>query len=121
MLYLQGRSVIAIQRRLQEENQSISLQSLFKLFRKYKHYHTYVDLPRKAVPKKITPEMMIRIDELLNENDELTSRQIRTSLKEQYPGLEVSLPTIKRARKEAGWTSTKPHYCQLIRQVAKQF
>jgi len=40
--------------------------------------------------------MMIRIDELLNENDELTSRQ--TSLKGQYPGLEVSLPTIKRAR-----------------------
>lgn len=45
---------------------------------------------------------MKKIDDLLSANDELTARQIRDLLKEQYPHLEVSLSTIKKARKEAG-------------------
>jgi len=117
MLHSQGHSVRNIQTRLQEENVSISMQALYALLRKYKRHYTYVDLPRKAVPRKITHEMISKIDDLLSENDELTARQIRNRLKDQYPHLEVSLSTIKKARKEAGWTSTRPHYCQLIREV----
>ena len=62
--------------------------------------------------------MVKKIDDLLTENDELTARQIRARLKAEYPSLEVSLSTIKKARKEAGWTNTRPHYCQLIREVS---
>ena len=61
--------------------------------------------------------MVKKIDDL-TENNELTARQIRARLKAEYPSLEVSLSTIKKARKEAGWTNTRPYYCQLIREVS---
>ena len=38
---------------------------------------------------------------------------------QRYPTLQVSLDTIKRARREIGWVNTRPHYCQLIRDVNK--
>ena len=37
-------------------------------------------------------------------------------LEERWPDLQVSLSTIKRARKyDLGWIRTRPKYCQLIR------
>ena len=51
-------------------------------------------------------------------NDELTSRRMKTLLCEKWPDLHVSIPTIKRTRIDMGWVCTKPHYCQLIRNVS---
>ena len=42
------------------------------------------------------------------------------NLKERFPDLDVSIPTIKRARKQKGWVCTRPHYCQLIRDLNKR-
>ena len=59
------------------------------------------------------------IDDLLEENDELTARMIRRKLEEKFPQLQVSIATVKRARKDNGWICTRPHYCQLIREANK--
>ena len=59
------------------------------------------------------------IDEVMNNNDELTSEQLWTKLKEKYPFLEVSLFAVKVARQIRGWICTKPHYCQILREVNK--
>ena len=65
--------------------------------------------------------MMGTIEESLRSNDELTARKLRTKLSETFPNAqEVSLSTIKRCRKQLGWVCTRPHYCQLIREVNKQ-
>ena len=69
---------------------------------------------------KLSNEMLQFINLQLQENDELTSRQLQSSLKEKYPLLNVSLPTIRGARKKLGWICTKPHYCQLIRDLNKR-
>ena len=63
--------------------------------------------------------MSILVDDMLKENDELTARQVHTNLCEKFPGLQVSLATVKRVRRENGWVCTRPHYCQLIREVNK--
>ena len=117
-LIVQGYSVMDVKKRLEEENVVITRQSLYKLLRKHRAYHTYADLPRNAVPKKITPEMYLTIESELTKNDELTAAQLRTILKEKHPSLEVSLTTIKRARHDLDWVCTRPHYCQLIREVS---
>ena len=57
------------------------------------------------------------LNQALSENDELTTRQARNLLSQQWPTLQVSLPTIKRIHQKLGWVCTKPHYCQLIRDV----
>ena len=106
-----------IKRRLEEESIPISRQSLHKLLRKYRLHQTYVDLPQKAPPKKVSPEMYSIIETELTKNDELTSAQLKRILTEKYPTFEASLVTIRRARQDLGWVSTRPHYCQLIREV----
>ena len=114
-----GYSIAEIKQRLSEENISISLQSLFSLIKKYNETGKLIDMPRRTRPRKLTREMMAMLNQLLSENDELTSRRIRSSLLEKWPSLQVSIPTIKRVRREIGWVCTKPHYCQLLRDVSE--
>ena len=116
-----GLSPRKIKQHLNEEALHVSIQAIYSLLRKYRLHQTYVDLPRKTIPRKITDGMVATIDAALTENDELTARQLREILSTQHSHLEVSIATVKRAHKEAGWTSTRPHYCQLIRQVRTSY
>ena len=63
--------------------------------------------------RRMDNDMLETIETLLTENDELTARQLRECLLEPWPFLDVSLTTIKQARREKGWVCTRPHYCQL--------
>ena len=63
--------------------------------------------------------MMSVIEEEMSKNDELTARNARQILMNKWPQLNVSIPTVNCVRREMGWICTKPHYCQLIREVIK--
>ena len=119
-LFKKGTSVRDIQKRLEEENFVVTRQTLYRLIHKVKRDGVIVDLPRRKRPRKITSEMLEIIDSALKNNDELTSQQLRSQLKEQFPLLDVSLSTIKRARKAKGWVCTRPHYCQIVRDLNKR-
>ena len=113
-----GYSVAEIRKRLSKENVLVSSQALFNLIRKHRQTGKLLDLTRRSRPRKLTQAMVNKLNEALSDNDELTARQARNLLTEKWPGLRVSLPTIKRIRKELGWVCTKPHYCQLLRDVS---
>jgi len=117
-LHSKGFSVLEIRKRLQEENFSISRQSIHNLLTKFWDHQTIADLPRRRRQRKITTEMRSLIKDQLSRNDEITSRGLKSLLSAQWPDLEVSIPTIKRVRKEMGWVCTRPHYCQLLRPVS---
>ena len=55
----------------------------------------------------------------MTENDELTARKTRQLLEERWPDTNVSINTIKRARKHLGWVATRPKYSQLVREANK--
>ena len=118
-LHNAGYSVSAIHKRIAEEGVSVSVRSLYKLCRKYREHGSVLDLQRQRRSKKLTPEMEDMIDIEMRNNDELTSVQLRSKLKEKYPSLEVSLSAIKLARRRRGWVCTKPHYCQILREANK--
>ena len=113
-----GHSVTDIRKRLKEENIIISLQALFNLLRKHRETMKLMDLPRRARPRKLSNEMMVFLNQEMVEDDELTSRRARGLLVERWPTIQVSLPTIRRVRKNLGWVCTRPHYCQLLRDVS---
>ena len=116
-LHSRGHTVSEIRRRIREEDCDISTQSLYNLLRKFREKGTTADLPRQRRPRKITEEMRVLIEQELTNNDELTSTGIRSLLTSRWPDLRVSVATIKRTRKEMGWVCTRPHYCQLLREV----
>ena len=103
---------------LAEENIAISLQALFNLLRKHKDTGRLIDLPRRARPRKLNDEMMAFLNQAMAEDDKLTARRARCLLTERWSTLQVSLPTIKRVRQNLGWVCTRPHYCQLLRDVS---
>ena len=53
-------------------------------------------------------------------NDKLTVRQSLGIIETRWPGLEVSISTVKRAQKNLGWIATRPKYYQLVREVNRQ-
>ena len=97
----------------------LTLRTLYRLRKKFSLFHTISDLPRRRRSRKITREMEKVIDELLQDNDKLTARQIWSKLEEQFSHFRVSLASVKRVRRQNGWVCTRLHYCQLIRKVNK--
>ena len=110
----------SIKQKLEEENVCVSSRSLQQLIIKFQYHHTIWDLPRRAKPNKLSEEMTTLMNNMLRNNDEMISRQICSRLIEKFQSLNrVSLSTVKQARQAKGWVCTRPHYCQLIKEVNK--
>ena len=116
----QGYSMSAIIKRLNEERIIISWQSLYKLLYKFHTTSQLGDLPKRTRKRKVTQEMRDAMNEALEQNDELTATQLRALLVERWPDTQVALSTIKRIWNQIGWVCTRPHYCQLLRDVRKK-
>ncbi len=111
----------SIHQRLQEEGVVVSKKSIRKLIRKFKNTQSVRDLPRKSRDKFLTMEHYEFIDKAMEGNDELTVRKLHEILVEKYTNLaRISKSSVKKARKDLGWVSTRPRYCQLIRDVNKE-
>ena len=113
-LHFRGYTVSEIRQRLQEQDISVSSQSIHNLLQKFREKHILIDQPRRSRQRKITAEMRAAIKEMYNGNDELTSTRIKRLLTERWPDLQMSIPIIKRMRKEMDWVCTRPHYCQFL-------
>ena len=116
----EGYTYKRIRERLLEEGTSVPVKSLYLLVAKYKRTKSVLDMPRAAILKILRDEHYREIDKALSENDEMTSRQLRTMLIRKWPNLSMSISTVERARRELGWVVTTPKYCQLIREQNKQ-
>ena len=119
-LWKSGVTVKEIRSRFQEEGKAISVVALYKLLLKFKARGKIADLKRNSQDKILSLEHFEFIDELMLSNDELTAHALYAELKKRYPNLKVSVRTVQRARRELGWVSTTPKYCQLIREVNKE-
>ena len=109
-----GVKVKEIHQRLREEGIRVSITSLWLLVGKFRKTGFIKDLPRASRPSISVREHYEFIDECMAENDELTARCLRSKLQGRFPGFNLSLLTVRRARKDLGWIATTPRYCQLI-------
>ena len=116
-LFNRGYSVSSISHRLTEENVDVSVRAIYHLVQKYHTKGVINDLPRRKRSRILSQQMRQFIDEELRKDDELTSTRIKEMLTEKWPDIVVSTTTIKRERRQLGWVCTRPHYCQLLREV----
>ena len=82
-----GYSVAEIRKHLSKQNVFISSQVLFILIRKHGQTGKLLDLTRRPRPRKLTQAMVNKLNEALSGKDEMTARQARNILTEEWPGL----------------------------------
>ena len=120
VMWKNGYPVSEIQERLSQEGVSVLRVSLFALIKKFKKIKLVVDLKRKP-RSSILEECHYRfIDEAMAANNELTSRQLFSLFTDEYPEVQISISTVKRARKHLGWISKKTTYYALVWEANKE-
>jgi len=88
---------------LKNEGLSASLASVTRIIKKLQITGSVANLPRSGRPKKLSEEAKAFIDQQMQKNDEMTSRQIQKKL-EKY-GISVCSATVRRTRKKLAWTA----------------
>ena len=116
-LHEQNFHPVEIFKTLKGEDLAVSYQSVARIINKLKLTGSTNNLPRSGRPRKINAEAQAFIEEQMRRNDETTSREIQKKLAKH--GLIVHASTIRRSRKEQGWTLQQTRYCQLIREANK--
>ena len=66
-----------------------------------------IDRPKARAPKKLTDAHYVFVDSALEKGDELTTRKLHHLLVEKFPNRDVPNSTVKWARRELGWVSSK--------------
>jgi len=109
--------ILDISKRLEAERVVVTPRALYNLVNKYRLKGTIRDLPRRKMPQILTDDMKRFMEDNLQANDEVTAAAMKNLLLKKWPDLKVYIPTIKRIWRSLGWVCTRPHYCQLIREV----
>ena len=115
--YSAGMRAPRIKQKLQDEGIIVSRVGVWKFLCDYKKTGTLSKLEGGGRRSKITGEIKQIIDQQMCGDDETTAYQMHKLLTEK--GVNVSIATILRCRKELGWTFRGSAYCQLIRNVNK--
>ena len=117
LLQKEGLHPAGIFKVLKREGLSVSFPSVARIVKKLQTIGTLANLPRSGRPSKLSTEAKAFIDQQMRKNDEMTSGQIQKKLEKR--GITVSSSTVRRSRKEQGWTLQRTAYCQLIRDANK--
>ena len=117
LLHKQGLRPAEIFRSLKTEGLLVSIASVVRIIKKFKITGSVANLPRSGRPTKMSEGAKAFIDQQMREDDEMTSHRIKKKLAKR--GIVVSSSTVRRTRKQLGWTLQRTGYCQLIRDVNK--
>ena len=115
LLHKQGLLSAEIFRSLKAEGLLVSIVSVVRIIKKFKITCSVANLPRSGRPTKMSEGAKAFIDRQMREDDEMTSSTIQKKLAKR--GIVLSSSTVRRARKQLGWTLQRTGYCQLIRDV----
>ena len=108
---------VKIFQELKSEGLSVSYPSVARIVNKLKLTGSIENCARSVRPRKLNEAARTFIEEPMQVNDETTSCQIQKRF--QKPGFTVHASTVRRSRKERGWTLQNTRYCQIIREANK--
>ena len=117
LLHKEGLHPAGILRSLKSEGLPVTLGTVSRIIKKLQVTGCLENLPRSGRPSKLSAEAKAFIDQQMRRNDEMTSGQIQKKLAKR--GITVNSSTVRRSRKQLGWTLQQTAYCQLIRDANK--
>ena len=117
ILHKQGLHPAEILKALKHEGLLVSFSSITRIIKKLRLTGSVANLPRSGRPQKLSTEAKTFVDQQMRRDDETTSNTIKKKLERH--GICVSASTVRRARKQQGWTLQRTAYCQLIRDANK--
>ena len=116
-LYMQDLHPAEIFNQVKKENSPVSFASITRIIKKLQLTGSVKNLKRSGRPTKLTAEAKAVIETMMRRNDEATRIAIQKNLAKQ--GVAVHASTVRRSRKQQGWTLQTTRYCQLIKQKNK--
>ena len=117
LLHKEGLHPAGIFRVLEREDLIVSFPSVARIVKKLQITGTLANLPRSGRLSKLSIEAKAFIDQQMRKDDEMTSGRIQKKLEKR--GITVSSSSVRRSRKEQGWTLQRTAYCPLIRDANK--
>ena len=112
-----GLHPVAMFKELKAKGLSASYPSVATIIKKFKLTGSLENLTRSGRPRKLNEAAKAFMVAQMRRNDETTSRQIQKRLAKR--GVTVHASTVRRSRKEQGWTLQNTAYCQMIRKANK--
>ena len=112
-----GLQPVAIHKQLRSEGLRVSYPSVARIVNKVKLTRSIENSARSGRPRKLNEAGKFFIEDQMQTNDETTSRQIQKRLAKR--GVMIHSCTVRRYRKEQGWTLQNTRYCQMIREANK--
>ena len=103
--------------RVKKENLPVSFVSITRIIKKLQLTGSVKNLKRSGRPPKLTAEAKAMIETMMRRNDKATSIAVQKNLAKQ--GVAVHASTVRRSRKQQGWTLQRTRCCQLIKQKNK--
>ena len=98
---------------LAEEGHVVTTSGIGQFLKRYRETGTIARRLGTGSSSKRTDDILKKIDEQMEENDETTLEELRLQLEKE--GINVSVSSIHRWRQDLGWTTKGTKYCQLIR------
>lgn len=115
-----GKSYVEIARIIEDsEGVVISRKAIGHFYRRYRVNGTLTDPPKRNGRRKVLQERHLAfIDERIYEDRELSAEELAREINRRF-NLNVSVSTVKRARRSLGWKHTGTQYCQMVREQNK--
>ena len=102
---------------MKKEELLVSFATVTRIIKKLKLTGTTDKGKSTGRPRKLNGEARTFIEDQMRKDDETTSGQIQKKLAKQ--GIIVHPSTVRRSRKQQGWTLQRTRYCQLIQDANK--
>ncbi|CAC5378033.1 unnamed protein product [Mytilus coruscus] len=115
-----GKSYVKISSILSDtEEVSISREAIGKFYTRFRANGTLSDPPKAAGRRKTLQDRhLVFIDEKIHADREISAQELTRELNARFH-INISVATIKRARKSLGWTRSATQYCQMVRHQNK--
>ncbi|XP_071176442.1 uncharacterized protein [Mytilus edulis] len=115
-----GKSYVKISSILSDtEGVSISREAIGKFYTRFRANGTLSDPPKAAGRRKTLQDRhLVFIDEKIHADREISAQELTREINARFH-INISVATIKRARKSLGWTRSATQYCQMVRHQNK--
>ena len=114
----EGQSYGRIVKALGRRGSTVRRSAIASLCKKFRETGSVVDRKYQRVARLHSQEHADFVNQCMTATPDLSAKDLRDKVLEQF-NIAVSETAVTRYRRKLGWTQTRTHYCQMIRDANK--